>query len=481
MNPLNILNRWCLAVAIMVAAFSIQGLKASPFASSIVNNAGTINFVLNEGGGNVYVVFEDGSTNLMGVLPSGGTNFLLGSHTSYAIYVIKTGNGTPSLISIDTNQFSVWPSPRGVTSNRNPGVGSLFGRVYVANSSAASTGQFAPPYNKGIGLYALNADLSDSPLSHGATAWGGAFFVSIASASSPYRIRVAPDNTILVGDLSAGGAALWQFAPDLNSSNLVLGPIGNTAGLAAKSHGELFGTPIMTGSIAQSNLVVWTGDDTLPVPSVGTLPSPQNGDGGSTGPGMLNCIYRYDIGAGPLPWTNSPNFAYSMGLSGIGGLRTELEIGKDGKIIAGFGRANLSNPNIQILDPTGQSLLWNSWNDTAGVSDPWNGASTLAGAVGTYAGVRVSPDGRFLASVDAGNGITIATLTNGIPDDNSIFTVPQPDGNTNVFIYGGFPSGTASPPPQAVPIRAILVEWTGTQPTTFMLSARARLCCGFSP
>jgi Immunoglobulin I-set domain len=424
---LKITNCWRITVAVMAAVFSIQTLQAAPYASGVFNNAGTINFILNEGGGNVYVVFEDGTTNFMGVCPQGGTNFLLGAHTSYAIYVVKSGNGTPSLISNDTNQFSVWNSPRGVSANQNPKVGSLFGRVYVGNSAAASTGAFAPPHNKGIGLYALNADLSDSPLGYGANASGGAFFASNLSTSSPFKIRVAPDNTLLVGDLSSAGAALWQFTPDLTSSNLVLGPIGNAAGLTAISHGEIFGTPIMTGSIAQSNLVVWTGDDTLPVPSVGTILSSQNGDGGSTGPGMVNCIYRYDIGAGPLPWTNSPNFAYCMGLSGIATLRTELEIGKDGKIIAGFGRANLSNPDIQILDPTGQTLLWNSWNDTAGASDPWNGSSTAAGAVGTYCGVRVSPDGRFLASVDAGNGITIATLTNGIPDDNSIFAVPQPD------------------------------------------------------
>lgn len=424
MNPSRIVNRWCIAAAVLAAAFCIQTLQAAPFASGIVNNSGTINFILNEGGGNVYVVFEDGSTNVMGVLGSGAQSFALGAHTSYAIYVVKSGNGTPSQISTDTAQFAQWNSPRGVTANQNPKIGSLFGRVYVGNSAVGGT----TPYNKGIGLYALNADLSDSPLGYGATATGGAFFAGNGSTSSPYKLRVAPDNTLLVGDLSSAGAALWQFAPDLTVSNLVLGPIGNAAGLAAQSHGELFGSPIMTGSIAQSNLVVWTGDDTLPVPSVGTITSAQCGDGGATAPGMYNCIYRYDIGAGPLPWTNSPNFAYCMGLNGIATLRTELEIGKDGKIIAGFGRANLSNPNIQILDPTGQNLLWNSWNDTGGTSDPWggfygSGAQAPGYDVGTYCGVRVSPDGRFLASVDVDNGITIATLTNGIPDDNSLFGI----------------------------------------------------------
>ena len=420
MNPLKIAYRLCIAAAVLAAAFSIQTLQASPFASGVVNNSGTINFILNEGGGNVYVVFENGTTNSMGVLAKGAQSFSLGGHTSYAIYVVKSGNGTPSQISTDTDIFANWNSPRGVAANQNPKIGNLFGRVYVGNSAVGGTS----PNNKGKGLYALNADLSDSPLGYGATASGSATFAA-SGTSGPYKIRVAPDNTLLVGDFSTAAAALWQFSPDLTISNLVLGVIGENQGIAAGIHGDFFGTPIMTGSLAASNLVLWTGDPGMPVPA-GTTPSPQCGDGGSTVVGMNNCIYRYDIGAGPLPWTNSPNFAYSMGLAGIAELRTEVEIGKDGKIIAGFGRANLSNPDIQILDPTGQTLLWNSWNDTAGVSDPWNGVNGSGNAVGTYCGVRVSPDGRFLASVDIQNGITIATLTNGIPDDNSIFGIANP-------------------------------------------------------
>ena len=424
-------------LTVAAAAFSLSiAAQAHPYASAVTNDNGTIRFILNEGGGTVQVVFEDNTTNVMGVLAQGKTNFSLGSHTSYSIYVTKNGNGTPALISVDTNPFCVWPTPRGLGANQNPQNGALFGRVYVSEGSQTIAGSVmvspfnAPPYLKGLGLYALNADLSDSSLGHGTNATGGGFFATAASASgsssTPYRIRVAPDNTLLVGDLTSFGAALWQFAPDLTSSNLVLGPVGNAAGIAAGSHGELFGSPIMTGSLATSNLVVWTGDDTLPAPATAIL-------GPNTGVGNVNCIYRYDIGAGPLPWTNAPNYAYTEGLSGIATLRTELELGKDGKIIAGFGRANLSNPDLQILDPTGTTLLYLSGDSGTPLNqnnsptvDPWNGTSTAAGAVGTYCGVRVSPDGRFLASVDAGNGITIATLTNGIPDDSSIFAVPQP-------------------------------------------------------
>ncbi len=86
---LKITNCWRIAVAVMAAVFSIQTLQAAPYASGIVNNSGTINFVLNESGGNVYVVFEDGTTNCMGVLGKGSQSFALGTHTSYAIYVVK--------------------------------------------------------------------------------------------------------------------------------------------------------------------------------------------------------------------------------------------------------------------------------------------------------------------------------------------------------------------------------------------------------
>jgi len=46
-------------------------------------------------------------------------------------------------------------------------------------------------------------------------------------------------------------------------------------------------------------------------------------------------------------------------------------------------------------------------------------------AGGTFAGVRISPDGRFFASVDINNGITLASLTNGIPNDGTIFGINQ--------------------------------------------------------
>src|SRR5215467_14974294 len=88
-----------------------QVATAHPYASGITNNNGTIQFILNEGGGTVDVVFEDQSTNSLGVLGEGPQSFSLGGHTSYALYVTKLGNGTPFQISSDAYTNSIWGPP----------------------------------------------------------------------------------------------------------------------------------------------------------------------------------------------------------------------------------------------------------------------------------------------------------------------------------------------------------------------------------
>ena len=392
--------------------------QAHPYASGITNNSGTIQFILNESGGNVTVVYEDGSTNAFfnGVttglnMTKGTTNFALNGHTSFTIYVSKAGNGAPTLNSSDTDQFAVWNLPRGVDVNKNAKIGYLFGRTYIGNSAAGGTA----PYNKGLGLYALNADLTDSPIGYGTNALTTSTWIN-SSGSGPWRLRVGADNTLYVGDHSANSAALWQFAPDLNSSNLVLAIVGRAAATNAGVHGDFFGAPVSTGSIATGDLVVWTADSAMAVPATTTSLGP------NTQSGNYNVLCRYDIGAGPLPWNHSPNYAYSLGISFLSGLTCDMDVSPDGKIIGMFGRANLSGANVQVLNSTGATLLYSSLHDGA---DVFNG-SKAAGSSGSYAGVRVSPDGRFIATVDANDGITFASLTNGIPDESTVFSIVNP-------------------------------------------------------
>jgi hypothetical protein len=410
-----------LGFGLALVPITTEVARAHPYASGVTNSNGTIQFILNEDGATVYVVFEDQSTNALGVLDKGQQSFPLGAHTSYAIYVTKLGNGTPVQISSDTYTNSIWSTPGGVAANQNPKIGNLFGRIYAASRAFGPTNA----NYKAIGLYAFNADQTDA-IGIGTNAVGAAWFTG-SQGSGPWRMRVAPDNTLLVCDFSTPQAALWQYLPDLSNSNLVLAIIGQDAAAAAGIHGDMIGTPLMTGSLAQSNLVLWTADSGMATPAGTTL-------GPGTSVGSYNCLFRYDIGAGPLPWSNAPNYAYTLGLDGIPELRTEIDLGKDGKIIGGFGRANFSNPNLQILDPTGTTLLYTSGvnppANTQPSSDPWAGNNGSGQNVGTYAGVRVSPDGRFLASVDNFDGITLANLTNGIPDDSSIFGIQNaPNGS----------------------------------------------------
>jgi hypothetical protein len=87
---------------------------------------------------------------------------------------------------------------------------------------------------------------------------------------------------------------------------------------------------------------------------------------------------------------------------------------------------------MQILDPTGQTFLYMGGlnppfysQNQAGLTgiDPWNGRLGSGSQVGTYAGIRISPDGKYVAAGDYSSGITIASLVNGLPDDTTIFNV----------------------------------------------------------
>src|SRR5262249_22772864 len=66
-------------------------------------------------------------------------------------------------------------------------------------------------------------------------------------------------------------------------------------------------------------------------------------------------------------------------------------------------------------------------------SDPWVGFNSVGSGQGMYAGVRLSPDNRFIASVDIANGVTLASLTNGIPNDGTIFGINQANFTYNAF------------------------------------------------
>ncbi|HEY1786676.1 MAG TPA: immunoglobulin domain-containing protein [Verrucomicrobiae bacterium] len=417
-------------------------VRATPYASGITVTNGTVIFYLNEAGGNVTVTYENGSTNASfnGITtgltePAGQYSFQLGAHTGYAISVYKQGNGVPFQISNDSSNFAIWSgNPRGVAVNKNPQSGRSFGRIYAGEAySVAGSGASA----KYPGIYAANADFSDA-LGQGTNPFAGSYYSTPAfiaaeasgdtsqgaSYSFPYKMRVGPDNSLLVADGFAAvpSGDLLQFTPDLDNSNFIF---SQTQPNAANIHGDLVGTPdlLITNTAGVISQALWIFDSGLAAP-VGETFGPSGPGGATSGAGEYNNAFLYAIGTNSIsPYTNGPNYAYSVGLGGLSELHPEGDIGVDGKIICGFERANGSNPDVQILDPTGSTVLWTSWVDTGGVSgpDPWAGVSGPVG--GAFAGVRESPDGRYLAAVDLDNGITLAGLTNGLPDDSSLFHI----------------------------------------------------------
>jgi hypothetical protein len=431
-------SRLCgLAAGLALTAFTYVA-SAHPYASGVTptNALGQVFFIMNEAGATVTIKFEDNSVLNMGILPKGATNFNIGSHTSFSISCFKEGTGAPSVISADTNTYSSWDSPRGVAVNKNPTIGTNFGQLCMANG--VTTG-------KGLGLFLLNADQTLVKGAVGSGFWSG-------GGNGPWRVRANADGTFLANDFSTAKASLFQYSPDLSSSNLVLSIIGQNQAVAAGIHGDFFGCGIMKGSLAEGNLVLYTFDS-----GVGTPSDTNCIKGPLTSPGSFNCVFRYNIGAGPLPWNKRPDYAYTYGLDGIAELRTEGDVGPDGKVYCAFGRANASNPNLQILRPVpttngitgdpvngdlqvaaqsptnwvytgGASYLGQPFNtppNGGSVGDPWVGLNGSGVANGTYGGVRISPDGKYIAAVDINNGVTLATLTNGIPNEGTIFGISQ--------------------------------------------------------
>jgi hypothetical protein len=409
---------FCLAASLLL---SVLSAKATPYASGVTNISGTIQFILNELPDSAWVIFQDGTSNDIASPVVGTNTFSLGTNTSFRIYAKKAGNGTPVQTSSDSATYNDWNTPRGIGINVNPANGYLFGRIYVNNSANGSV--------LAKGIYALNAD--QSILLGGTRGLLGGTFTNAGSSSSPYRISVGEDNNLYLGDDESVNAGVWQALPDLSAITPVFGEVGNSAGLAALVHGESFGEPVVTGSIATSNMVLWVADNTLPIPATTTL-------GYNAAVGDYNDINRYTIGAGPLPWTNSPDLSINLGISGIGTLADDMDVGRvTGNIFGMNERFNYGMPCLQVYDPTGMNLLWSSLQGPINVGpDLFNPVFTTSagttigpGTISAFA-VKVSPDERFLAIGMINNPIYIMSLTNGVPDSSTLVIISNAPNTT---------------------------------------------------
>ncbi len=400
---MKILAKFGSSLCSLAVAFAVLSLasvaRATPYASCITNTAGTISFYLNESNANITVTYDDGSTNanFNGVSTGVGLNpgvksFSLAGHTTYSISVTKTNPALGVILATGRS------NARGVDVNKNP-VSPYFGNVYSVNSSSTN-------------IFRLNSDLSKIYSGAGGVAFGG-------STLSPYRIYVASDDFLMVGDASSAHAGVWRLAPDLSTNQQILGPTGEANGLTAGSFGTVQSRPLLIGTLGSGNAVL------------------MQVDGDISAPNGYNSLLIYNLGTNSLPWTNPPSvYGPEIGV----GVNSEnlgdneypgLTQGPNGYIYASTYRNNLSNPLIQIYDSTGTNPVWNSWIP-AGTPYPGGAPTgdyflqTVVGNLQALIDSAVSPDGKYLAGVTIDNTFFIVSLTNGIPDVTTIFSVPAP-------------------------------------------------------
>lgn len=428
--------RWLLSFAAIVLAFTVSKVKAAPYASGITNNAGNIQFYLNESGGSTTVTFEDGTTNDVFTDIYGGTNlvgtnmvsgyysFPLGSHSSYAIAVTKFGTGAAGLMDNaiqNTNFFTAASAtnkvifgngdPRGIAINVNP-ASPYFGRMYTSRGGSSTTPPNVPSF------FDFNGDGSLATVGQFGTNCGYANFSLEGHAVSPNRLSIASNDDVVVSDWSVANAGIWLLDPNLTTNQLLLGPIGSASGTV---HGGIVSRPLVLGDLTN-------GANVLQVD--GTY-NPTN----SAGP--YNCILVYSnitlsaISSGS-GWTTAANkvgpevavnAAETIG-SGVY-LYPSLCVGPNGYIYSGEYRSGPSKGTpggVQVYDQNLNSI-WRSDYTNGSTSGDYFNTSVSGGSACLPTCVAVSPDGQYLCAVGYDGHFNICLLTNGIPNLASLYTV----------------------------------------------------------
>jgi hypothetical protein len=384
-------------------------LRATPYASGITNDSGTVSFILNESADNVKIIFDGGgvgNTNDLGALPKGVASFSLGSHTSWAIHVTKSTALVWTQISADTNVYNQFYQPRSTAVNRNP-ASPAFGRVYVlenGNSSLGGSTGTGRAINKGI--YAMNGDLSDA-LGQGNTGLKGgldtivgqngtSYFLSVNSAYDPWKLVVGEDDYLYIPNANNPLGALARVDANIQNGELVLAGVGNT--IRPDLHTVVYGVKV-TGSLGAGTLSVLGIDGQWPA--------------------AANTVMRWNIGsgnAGTLPAETVPTPLFVATTGGATEQDSDLDVHPNGNIFVHIYRATVNGPtpSLQVFDPTG-TQLYTSFNGSA---DAFLASRSI----------KISPDGSKLAIFRANRQTVILGLTNGVPDlsnSNQLATFTQ--------------------------------------------------------
>lgn len=405
--------------SIVVAFFCLvifaSGLRAAPYASNVRVDGTTVTFILNEPADTLTYSLNDGPAQALDGSTKGQKTFSLGSPTDkFAIvaaknaptgYTIPTGatiapvpNGLSqptaaggfNLISDDSNPLVRFNSPRGVSVSTHPNA-TNFGTVYVANSAAGTTTGVVR--SLGDGLYAMNSDQSDA-FGYGNTAQDpdNRFDGAGASANSPFRVYAATNGEVYTADFSDANGNIYRANFDLTSpagGSQVLEGIGGPTPLpAGRNHGSTTAVHV-EGSLADGNLTLYTVDEDL-------------------APG--NSLWRYDIGAGPLPFAGVSN-KVNLTAALIPAATSDMQRGKDGKWYLAQNRSGGGETGIAVLGPEGNQIYDSLVASRALIGDP-----ATNDIMRNVLAMAVSDDQTWLAALINDSDVAVIPLLGGIPD-----------------------------------------------------------------
>ncbi|HEY3265370.1 MAG TPA: hypothetical protein VGM37_00475 [Armatimonadota bacterium] len=219
-------------------------------------------------------------------------------------------NGTDYYqISDSTDPALQFVNPRGVDVNRNA-ASPYFGRVYVTEGRSG----IAPGRVTTKGVYILDADLAETfpgaePKARDSGVNGGAW---TASANSPFRVTVGPDDQVYITDWSDPHSGLFIADPDVNTvQDLFIFPF---------PPGGQRGTSRGTGDVIDANgAQVYSSISSVWVEGTGAARKVFTADYYGE---PMGSIFEYDIPGGQVQWVKPPD---KTAVSNNGSINTDSE------------------------------------------------------------------------------------------------------------------------------------------------------------
>ncbi len=398
-----------LRLVIGTAATALTSFMATahPYATCLTNSSGTVSFRLNEAADTVEILWSGGATNL-GALPVGLTITNIGAASPFQVKVSKAGSGVPTQINDDANQVWHFYHSRGVAVNRRP-ASPYFGRIYVANSIRGTTSPTATGRLTPTGIYVIGPDGSDvfsQGINPTTSRTGGTTNEpATTSASTWFNLYVGDDDDMVYrSDWTDSHGNLWVTDPDIATNALatnVLALLTSSALVPVgvnNNHGSI-ACSLVTGKLSDGTLKVYTGDEDYQT-------DPTVGFGYE-----LNSLWRYEIGATGLSYSNAPNvklatpYINTLGGQVLGIARNSAK----GYLYYIDSRENANQNILQVIDEATGLQIYDSLTESLNLGSTGNDFLLAS------RGIAIAPDNSFIATITRGAQVIVVPLVDGIP------------------------------------------------------------------